>query len=956
MMAKRSIVTTILLALACPGLWAQDNEAAWQETIQRVIPSVVTLRVSKVRSFDTEASALLDGTGFIVDAGRGIILTNRHVVPTGPVQAEAVFFNQEEAEVQRIYADPVHDFAFVRYDPGDLRTAPLAVLPLVPEAAEVGREIRVVGNDAGNRISILDGTIARLDHTAPKYGAGRYNDFNTFYLQASSGTSGGSSGSPVVDLEGRAVALNAGAQTRAATSYFLPLDRVRRALELIRRGEPVARGGLLTTFEQLPYAELRRLGLTAASEAGARTANSERSGLLVVRSTIKESPAAAKLRPGDILLRIQGVQFPDFVQMEGVLDASVGQTVDLAVERQGSVLELALEVADLHQVTPSEYITMGEALLHPISYQQARNFNVPLHSIYVAHNGYMLRLAEIETGSILREVNGRALESLDDAEEALAGLRHGDTARFRFTSLRAPNSSELRSARVARNWFKAERCGQGAESHEWKCKALAPPPPPRPAEPRKAPARRFNDPRLQKIAPSLVHVKFDMPFMVSGIENRRRSGTGLIVDTGRGWVVVDRNTVPERVGDAVLTFNGTLEVTAVVAYVHPVHSLAVLQYDPEQLGQTPVREADFAPQLPAPGEEVLLAGFRPGQELAIRTHQAGSLRLIDASSHPLGAYRESNLEVVEVENADADWSGVMLDPKGRVSALWSGFPFNAGEQRVQTAGGGTTMAHVQRMSRAGLPAEHVQAMLDLLKRGAAWRSLEVAWEAIPLSVALRRGLPETWRSRVQEHDPQRLQVLAVNRTVAGTPAAVALQPGDILLSINGSTATRPREVERAVAGRSEAEVLVWRNGQEMNITFDSVELGWAGLREIVFWAGAALQDPHRGTAAQLGIPPQGVSVQQYSVASPAHRSLYPLRCMQITRLNEVETPDLGSFLAALEQLGDARSVRVEGITDKGAPIFGTVRLAPGYWPTDRLRFGSGGWRRLRVTEQAVTPH
>lgn len=940
----------ILLALACQNLWAQDNEAAWKETIQRVIPSVVTLRVSKVRSFDTETNALLDGTGFVVDAERGIILTNRHVVSTGPVRAEAVFSNQEEVKVQRIYADPVHDFAFVRYDPGDLRTAPQAALPLAPAAAEVGRAIRVLGNDAGNRMSILDGTISRLDHIAPKYGAGRYNDFNTFYIQASSGTSGGSSGSPVVDLEGRVVALNAAAQTSAATSYFLPLDRVKRALELIRQDKPVPRGGLLATLEQLPYAELRRLGLTEHTETGARAADSERSGLLVVRSTIKESPASKQLRPGDILVRIQGVEFPDFVQLEGVLDENVGQTVGLAVERQGSVLELSLEVTDLHEVTPFEYITMGNAILHPMSYQQARNFNVPLDTIYVAYHGYMLGLAEIETGSILREINGRALESLDDVEEALAGLRHGDTARFRFTSLRAPNSSKLRSARIARSWFTAERCSQGAESHEWKCKALAPPPPPEPIEPRSAPARKFDDPRLQAIAPSLVHVRFDMPFSVSGIQGRRYSGAGLIVDAKRGWVVVDRNTVPEAVGDAVLTFNGSLEVAAEVAYVHPVHSLAILQYDPERLGHTPVSEAEFAPQVPAQDEEVFLAGFRPDQELAIHSYKAGSPRLINAGSHPLGWFRESNLEVFDVKNADTSLSGVLLDPKGRVSALWSGFFLDASNQRVQVAGGGTRMAHVQRMRLAGLPVEHVQGMLDHLKRGAAWRSLEVDWEAMPLSVALRRGLPETWRSRVAEHDPQRLQMLIVNRAVAGTPAAGALQPGDILLSIDGSPATRPLEVENAVAGRSEVVVLVWRNGQELELQLDTVELGWAGLREVLFWVGALLHDPHRGIAAQLGIAPRGVFVQEFTVASPAHRSLHPLGCFQITRLNEVETPDLRSFVEALQRLGDASSVRVEAITNKGTRVFGTVQLAPEHWPAELLRFGPEGWQRSRLTQ------
>ncbi|CAM9818756.1 unnamed protein product, partial [Choristocarpus tenellus] len=126
--------------------------AAWEETLQSVIPAIVVIRVCRVRAFDSCGASYSYATGFVVDKEKGIVLTNRHVVTPGPVIADAVFINKEEVDLFPLFYDPVHDFGFYRFDPKAVRFLDIAEIPLDPEGAQVGVEIRVVGNDSGEKL------------------------------------------------------------------------------------------------------------------------------------------------------------------------------------------------------------------------------------------------------------------------------------------------------------------------------------------------------------------------------------------------------------------------------------------------------------------------------------------------------------------------------------------------------------------------------------------------------------------------------------------------------------------------------------------------------------------------------------------------------------------------------------------------------------------------------------
>lgn len=921
-----------VFAAACLSCASLAEEPEWAGTLERISTGVVSIRVDSTRAFDTEWNSSSQATGFVVDAERGLILTNRHVVTPGPVVAEAIFLNNEEVRLTPIYRDPVHDFGFFQYDPADLVYMEPVELPLVPGAAGIGREIRVIGNDAGEQLSILAGTIARLDRKAPEYGRGKYNDFNTFYFQAASGTSGGSSGSPVINIDGEVVALNAGGSSNAASSFFLPLNRIERALNLIRNGETVTRGTLQAVFERQTYDELRRLGLRQETEAAVREAFPDQTGMLTVSHVLPGSPADSKLETGDILVRINGELVTGFVPLAEIFDGNVGESISIEVERGGKSALTDVLVGDLHAVSPDEFLEFGDAIVHNLSYQQARHYNRAVEGVYVANPGYMLARSAIPRGAVVTEVGGNPVGNIKDLRGVLATLADGDRTTFRYNTIDDPKNAIVRSVEMDRNWFPAQHCRRDDDTGVWPCEDLEAGPPPTAAE---SGSTRFTanaDSRVDAIVPSLVMVTFDLPYTVSGVSDRHYYGTGLIVDTERGLIVVDRNTVPVAMGDVSITFAGSLQINGRVEYVHPLHNLAIVAYDPEMIGDTPVKAARFARDALEVGDDVWVVGLKGDHQIA---HQASTVASIDPMLLPLSRtmrFRDTNLEAISLVNAPGDVDGVLVNDRGDVVAKWVSFAFQSGGEAGQV--------------NRGLSAEMVEEFVDIVRSGKPVYSLEAELGYTPLFAARKLGLEEAWLDKLESHNPRGRRALSVSRLVAGSPAAEQLQNGDMILAVNDKLVTTYRELERAVQ-HPRVALTVWRDNEALDIELDTIALGGEGVKRAVSWAGALLHDPHRAMAAQRGIEPTGVYIAFFSYGSPATRyGLWAGR--RIVAVNDVETKDLEAFVDAVGNKGDQESVRLKTVSWNGAEQVITLKLDNQYWPAYEIRHTDDGWQRAPI--------
>lgn len=901
-----------------------SREPDWTRTIHQVSSGVLTLIADHPRPFDGTNNLSTQGTGFVVDADRGLVLTNRHILGAGPSVVHAIFPNSEEVDLVPVYRDPVHDFAFLRYDPADLESSEPYEFPLVAEGAHIGREVKVIGSDAGERLSILSSTIARLDRNAPEYGIWQYNDFNTFYIQAASGTSPGSSGSPVIDIAGNAVALAAGSRTQSLSGYFLPLDRVVRAFELVSRGKPVTRGSLQTSLIHESFAELERLGLSEATRNSVLAQSPENRGMLVVKSVIPQSPAHGRLAVGDILVEVSGTLITDFKRLAEVLDEAVGQVVQVTVERAGVTHEAQMEVSDLHKITPREFVTLGGATLHALSYQQARHFGKPISGIYIADNEYLFEAAGVSSHSIILGINNQPTRDLDELEAVLETIPDGASANVRWIARGDPEHGRSSLVRFNRRWAAAKRCADADSIGWWTCRDLVAP---ASAAPKPAPSMTFRDwgsLESNRIARSLVGVQVDIPLDgIGGVWARRRQGTGLIVDAERGWVVTNRAVLPHAVADVRVVFDASHEVPASVEYVHPLHNLALVAYDPDLIASEHPRSANLDSQSLAPGVRAYFAGLRADDSLMYRPALVESVEPIGFSRTDQRVFRGFNVEVVSLVDAPREATGVLLDEaQQRVLALW--VPWHGFRDEPN----------------AGIAAEVVMDMIAHLHSGEPLRSLEVQWSPLPLSDTRLLSLPEHWIEAYAQHDPQRRRILKAQRILKGDPAVDRLREGDLLLAIDGELANSYREVER-LSQNERVRLTILRDRQVLDLDVATLSFDGRGVEEVVRWAGAYVIEPYRALSFDQGIEPFGVYSTLFFWGSPAGRETLANR--RILALNDISTPDLASFVEAARSLEGRVSVRVKTLDSLGRPSLRTIRLDPHYWPLEVLRRSEHGW-------------
>lgn len=311
----------VLLAGAAmlPRVAYADERLA--DLVERVAPSVVNLHLAGVAQPQNPWDLLLGGgrrweslgSGFVIDQGRGLVVTNEHVVARATeIQVAAWDGRTWRAEV--VGVDKELDLAVLRVPGLDLPAVTLGAT----DNMRVGDDVFAVGNPYGHGHTVTRGI---LSARARSLGRDRFD----LFLQTDAPINPGNSGGPLFDDQGRVIGVNTAIDNRAESIGFaMPVELVRGALPLLLDGKSVVQGWI---------------GVRLEDDDGGR---------LRIAAVYKDGPAAkAGLRDGDMVVAVDGQ--PSYGRarwVERFAIAFPGDRRRLTVDRAGQRLDVELLLED----------------------------------------------------------------------------------------------------------------------------------------------------------------------------------------------------------------------------------------------------------------------------------------------------------------------------------------------------------------------------------------------------------------------------------------------------------------------------------------------------------------------------------------------------------------------------------------------------------------------------------
>jgi Do/DeqQ family serine protease len=280
------------------------------------------------------------GSGVIVDAERGLVLTNHHVIE-GAEAVSVTLADGSTVAARFVGSDPDTDVALMRIPPEAIESG-AEVRLTDSDTLRVGDFVVAVGNPFGIGQTVTSGIVSAVGRSGLR-GLGYQN-----FIQTDASINPGNSGGALVNLRGELVGINTAsfnprgsAAGNIGLGFAIPSNLARNVMQQLLEGGVVRRGALGIDTRAIDARLADGLGLDAAR------------GALVARVYPDSGAAAAGLRVGDVVVAANGERIDgpmDLHNFEGL--QPVGSRVTLDIRRDGRPLQLAATLREQPRSLP----------------------------------------------------------------------------------------------------------------------------------------------------------------------------------------------------------------------------------------------------------------------------------------------------------------------------------------------------------------------------------------------------------------------------------------------------------------------------------------------------------------------------------------------------------------------------------------------------------------------------
>jgi serine protease Do len=359
------------------------------------------------------------GSGFIIDKS-GYVVTNNHVIENADkIVVKLDDDNEFDAEV--VGRDPNTDIALLKIESDE-------ALPFIKmgdsNKLKIGQWVVAIGSPFGLERTVTAGIVSAKGRVI---GSGPYDDF----IQTDASINPGNSGGPLLNMDGEVVGINTAIIASATgIGFAIPISMAEGIIAQLKSEGEVTRGWLGVAIQDLTAEMAEYYGLK------------DRRGVLVA-DVFKGDPAdEAGIQAKDIILEVNDRKIETSRQLTGMIAGlKVGEVAKVEVFRDRRIKTFSIKLAKRDdtrlsaRATPQERQEEEELGIRvaELTAEMARQFNIEdMTGIVVVSIASESKGSEagIQTGDIIKEINHRVIETVDDYKMAIKKTKDGENINF----------------------------------------------------------------------------------------------------------------------------------------------------------------------------------------------------------------------------------------------------------------------------------------------------------------------------------------------------------------------------------------------------------------------------------------------------------------------------------------------------------------------------------------------